>query len=95
MWTAFTSRPAKATNVPTTRAMLERPDTGGTMSDTEKGICDGLESISQANMNPIRNTAGVMVPSARPMLLMPAEDFMPRLTIHVASQNTTRTTVPM
>ena len=54
-----------------------------------------MPSISQANMKKIRNSAGVIVPSASPMLLMPVLDFMPRLTMNVASQNTTSTTVPM
>ena len=95
MCTALTSSPAKATKVPTTSAMLDRPDTGGTMSETANGICDGFESMSQANMNTIRKRAGVIVPRARPMLLMPVLDFIPRLTMNVASQNTTSTTVPM
>ena len=46
-------------------------------------------------MKKMRNSAGVIVPNAKPMLLMPVLDFIPRLTIHVASQNTTSTTVPM
>ena len=46
-------------------------------------------------MKKMRNSAGVIVPSASPALLIPVLDFIPRLTIQVASQNTTSTTVPM
>ena len=95
MCTALTSRPAKATKVPTTRAMLDRPVKGGARSETANSICEGLESTSQANMKKIRNSDGTIVPSASPMLLMPVDDDMPRDTTQVAIQNTTSTTVPM
>ena len=72
MWTALTSRPAKATKVPTTRAMLDSPSNGGVTSLRCSGAADGLPSISQANMKKISAKAGTMVPSPTPRLLSPA-----------------------
>ena len=46
-------------------------------------------------MKKIRNAAGMIVPRLSPMLLMPADDFIPGVTMNVASQNTTSTTAPM
>ena len=37
MWTALTSRPAKATKVPTTRAMLDSPSNGGVTAARSSG----------------------------------------------------------
>ena len=95
MCTALTSRPANATNVPTTKAMLESPSNGGVMSLHPSGAAEGLSSTSQANMNKIRASAGTTVPKPTPMLLKPAVVFMPFDTTNVAAQKPTRTTVPM
>ena len=95
MWTALTSRPAKATKVPTTRAMLDSPVKGGIRSLSSSGVADGLPSTSQANMKKISASAGTMVPRPTPRLLSPAVVFIPLETTNVAAQNPTSTTVPM
>ena len=95
MCTALTSSPAKATKVPTTRAMLERPSNGGVMSLRWRGAAEGLSSISQANMKKIRAKAGTIVPRPTPRLLRPAVVCIPFDTTNVASQKPTNTTVPM
>ena len=77
MWTALTSRPAKATKVPTTSAMLDSPSNGGVTSLRCIGAADPLPSISQANMKKIKASAGTMVPRPTPRLLSPAVVFIP------------------
>ena len=95
MWTALSSRPANATKVPTTRAMLDSPVNGGVTSLRCSGVADGLLSNSHANMKKISANAGTIVPSPTPMLLSPAVFFMPPDTTQVAPQKPTRTTAPM
>ena len=95
MWTALSSRPAKATKVPTTSAMLDSPVNGGVTSLRCSGVAEGLLSINQAHMKKIRAKAGTMVPRPTPMLLSPAVFFMPPDTTQVAPQKPTSTTAPM
>src|SRR6478609_6504651 len=96
MCTAWISRPANAMNVPTTSAMLDNPLTGGVRSPTPvQGIWFGWSPTSQANMKTISAAAGMIVPRTRPMFPIPADALTPRVTIAVASQNTTRMTAPM
>ncbi len=95
MWTALTSRPAKATKVPTTSAMLDSPSNGGVTAARSRGVADGLLSMSQAHMKKISANAGTMVPRPTPMLLNPAVVCIPLETTKVANQNPTRTTAPM
>ncbi len=86
MWTAFSSSPANATKVPTTRAMLDSPVKGGVTSLRCSGVADGLLSKSHANMKRISAKAGTIVPRPTPMLLSPAVFFMPPDTTQVAPQ---------